>query len=117
MDILRLNGMRFYAYHGVFEQERKEGQPYEVDVELQLDLKKCCESDCLDDGLDYGAVYQTVAREMAVPSDLIEHVAQRICDSIRREYLTVSQVRVRLRKPHPPIASASIANAEVEIIR
>ena len=38
-DIIFLNGMRFYGYHGVLPSENEIGQIFIVDVTLKVDLK------------------------------------------------------------------------------
>jgi len=117
MDLLSLNGMRFYAYHGLYEQENREGQYYEVDLQLSLDLSRVCSTDSLEDGIDYSKVYETVRKEMETPSHLIEHVAERICQSVKRDFPKVKDVTIRLRKPHPPIEGSTIGCAEVVLKR
>ena len=38
-DRLVLKNMVFYGYHGAFAAEKELGQRFEVDLEMQLDLK------------------------------------------------------------------------------
>ena len=38
MDKIFVNGMRFYGYHGVFEEENRLGQRFHVDLMCELDL-------------------------------------------------------------------------------
>ena len=37
-DVLRLRNMRFFAHHGLYPEENRLGQRYEVDVDLIGDL-------------------------------------------------------------------------------
>lgn len=117
MDSLSLNGMKFYAYHGLYEQENRNGQYYEVDLQLSLDLTKVCCSDQIEDSIDYSEVYAVVEHEMKTPSHLIEHIAERICLQVKKKFPKVKNVTIRLRKPHPPIKDATIGNAEVVLSR
>lgn len=38
MDKMFVNGMRFYGYHGVFEEENRLGQRFNIDLMCELDL-------------------------------------------------------------------------------
>lgn len=110
---IRLTDIELFAYHGVFPQERVDGGRYGVEVELEI-TDKAAETDDLNDTVNYAEVYQIVTEEMAIPANLIEHVAWRIAKRIRNTYEVVSQVRVKVTKKKPPIQAANI-NASVEI--
>jgi dihydroneopterin aldolase len=59
-DSIRINGIKGFGYHGVFPEETKNGQEFQVDVELILDLEKASKSDDLADTVDYGAICDLV---------------------------------------------------------
>ncbi|MDR0541854.1 MAG: dihydroneopterin aldolase [Dysgonamonadaceae bacterium] len=103
MQYIELKGMNFHAYHGVMEQERKIGNTFTVDVKLYVDLRKGIASDNLTYTVNYASVYEVIKKEMAIPSNLIEHVAGRIVERIRKNFPTVEQVEIRLAKKNPPI--------------
>lgn len=116
MDFLQLNKLCFHAYHGVYEAERAQGTRFEVDLRLGCQLEKACQSDQLDDTIDYGKLYDCVAAEMQQPVNLIEHLAERICRSIRTHFPEIESVEIRLRKFHPPVAG-QLESAEVILMR
>ena len=100
---LCIKGLKFYAFHGVLEQERKVGGEYLVDIFLDNVGLAATETDRLDDTVNYAAIVELTAREMEQPSDLIEHVAGRIVDSILRNFSTIESGMVSVTKVHPPI--------------
>ena len=53
--------------------------------------------------MNYALVYQTVQREMAIPSRLLECVAKRIIDAVKAEFPPVTSVKVRVCKLNPPL--------------
>jgi dihydroneopterin aldolase len=111
MGKIEVNGLRFYSHHGCMEQETKIGGQYQVDVVITADLGVSGLSDKLDDTVDYCAVHKVVAREMAVPSKLIEHVGRRIVEALKSELELVQGVEVKVTKFSPPIEGdcASVA--------
>lgn len=99
---VKLERMRFYAYHGVMEQERRVGNEFEVTLEVYYPFENALKSDELEDTLNYATLYAIVEREMAEPSKLLERVAGRIIEAINKEFPTVSGGNIKISKLHPP---------------
>ncbi|WP_152286019.1 dihydroneopterin aldolase [Flavicella marina] len=103
MGIIRVENIRAYSYHGCLEEEAKIGSDYRVDIEVKADLTKSCASDKLADTVDYVHVNLIVKEEMAIRSELLEHVAKRIQDRILKEIPIVKRVKTAVSKINPPI--------------
>lgn len=97
---------RFYAYHGVMQQERRVGAEYTVSVSVFYDFSKAAHTDCLDDTISYADIYNKVKAEMAIPSRLLENVAYRIATSIKTHFPNVHNVEVEVVKCNPPMGAA-----------
>ena len=95
--------MEFRAYHGVFPEERRNGNDFVVDFGCEYPAETAAESDRIEDALDYGAVYAVIAREMAVPSNLLENVAARIAKALRSEFPSMGPAEIRIAKKNPPL--------------
>ena len=102
MSWIELKGMIFHAFHGVSAQERKVGTVYTVDLKFELDIQKAAETDHLSDTVNYASIYAIVKEEMAIPSNLIEHVALRIVQHIQTDFPQIKTVEIRLAKQNPP---------------
>ena len=116
-DRIILEGMRFYAYHGGSQEERSLGQPFQVDMEAQLDLSVAGRSDDRDDTVSYTHLYRVVKEVMEEePKNLLETLAEEIA---RRtlESFPVDAVRVQVKKTSPPIKGAVLSGAAVEVYR
>jgi dihydroneopterin aldolase len=103
MDCIELKNMVFHARHGVLEQEKKVGNTFTVSLKLYLDLSAAGQSDRLEDTLNYAEVFEIVKKEMAVPSNLLEHVASRIIQAIRQVFPQIVKIQIRLAKLRPPV--------------
>lgn len=110
MDRIVLRGMRFYGYHGVLPEEREQGQPFEVDLEVELDLSRSRQSDRLKETVDYRLLYRAVQEVVeGEPVNLLEHLAERIRHAVQATLQglpAVSEpgpIRVRVRKPQAPL--------------
>lgn len=104
MDRVALRGLHIRGHHGVFPQEREEGQVFVVDVELGLDTRPAAETDDLTRTVHYGVVAEEIAAVVkGDPVDLIETLAQRIADCCL-SHDPVREVEVTVHKPGAPIA-------------
>ena len=102
--IIELEGMEFHSFHGVLEREKVTGNLFVVDFRGVLDMRAAAESDALEDALNYAEIYDVVAAEMALPSDLLEHVAGRIVKALAAEFPQLESFSVRVSKRRPPVA-------------
>ena len=101
--ILELEGMEFHSFHGVLEREKVSGNLFVVDFRGILDMRAAAQSDALEDALDYSKIYDVVAEQMAVPSELLEHVAGRIVEAIAARFPQLESFSVRVSKRRPPV--------------
>lgn len=106
IDEITLTGVRAYGYHGVFEDERREGQEFVVDVTLYLSTAEAAETDDVTDTVHYGEVAERIVELVGgEPLNLIEGVAARIADDLL-SYDLVRMVSVMVHKPQAPITVA-----------
>ena len=106
--------MKFYAHHGVFEQETQVGGYYTVDVSFALPTLAPTETDELADTVNYAEVYDCVRAEMDRPSRLIEHVAGRILRALRAYRSDLCDLCVTVTKHHPPLGG-EVSDAAVTL--
>lgn len=111
MDRILISGLRALGVHGVLAEEQVRPQPFEIDVELEVDLAAAGVSDDLDDTVDYGAVAEAV--NLVVTSEhfqLLERLAARIaevCCSDPRVLgvsITVKKLAAPVRALHDHVA-------------
>jgi dihydroneopterin aldolase len=110
---IELHGILLHGFHGVLEQERRDGQRFVVDVELDLEHDQATRTDRIEDAVDYREV---VACVEAISDDrafhLLEAFTAAIADALVAEF-PVTAARVRVRKPdvvlEPPVEFAAVA--------
>jgi dihydroneopterin aldolase len=103
MGTIKLKNIRTYSYHGCLIEEGKIGSDYSVDLEVKTNLKQSSISDDLKDTVDYVLLNRIVVEEMAIRSNLLEHVAQRIITRVFKESKAVSAIKLGVSKINPPI--------------
>jgi dihydroneopterin aldolase len=115
-DRITLDSMTFMGTHGVYEEEQHTPQPFEVDVELMLNLEPAGLSDDLAQTIDYGAVFETCRQIVeSTRFDLIEALAEAIAQEVLTGF-PVDEVTVRIRKPKVKLGG-TLRSAGVEIRR
>jgi dihydroneopterin aldolase len=117
-DEILLEGLQFYAYHGVNPEERTQGQRFLVDVTLEANLRLAGQTDDLNRTISYSAVYKRVkATVEGEPKALVEAVAEAIAVDLLRTYTATTAVTVTVRKPEVAIKGSFLAAAGVRIRR
>ena len=103
MDRVALRGLRARGYHGVFPEERREGQTFVVDLVLGLDTRPAAADDDLAKTVHYGIVAEeVVAVVQGEPVNLIETLAERVAQ-VCLKHEGVQEVEVTVHKPDAPI--------------
>ncbi len=103
MDEITLTGLRVFGRHGVYDDERRDGQYFVVDFTLHIDARPAAATDDVVDTVHYGEAAQQVAEIVAgEPVDLLETLAARIADALLASP-RVQRVRVTVHKPDAPI--------------
>jgi dihydroneopterin aldolase len=116
-DAVVLRGLRVVGTHGVLAEEQTRAQPFEVDLELSVDLTAAAASDALDDTVDYGAVASVAAGVVANERfALLERLAGRIADAVLGLDSRIAAVEVTVTKLRPPVP-VDLASAAVRLTR
>lgn len=103
-DSISISGMEFYGRHGVLAEENALGQRFVVDIKLYIDLQKAGKTDDLNDTVNYAQVYDCVKRIVeGEPVKLLESLADRIIQSVLKEFSQIEGVKITLHKPGAPI--------------
>ncbi len=116
MGQIRIEQMEFYSFHGCFEEERIVGNSFIVDLLMETDMKRACETDRIDDALNYQTAYDLVKLEMKEKSYLLEHIACRILDALFKKFPNLDKATVKVSKMTPPMGG-KIKAVSIEISR
>jgi 7,8-dihydroneopterin aldolase/epimerase/oxygenase len=107
---IELHGIVLRGYHGVHEEERRFGQAFVYDVELEVGERGA--NDRLEDAVDYRDVAAVVREVNEQPVNLLEALATTLADELFARF-PVESVRVRVRKPEVKPAGVELDYAAV----
>jgi dihydroneopterin aldolase len=92
-----------YGHHGVFEHERRDGQDFLVDAELEMSTAAAAAADDLADTVDYGDLATRLAAVISGEAvNLLETLAARLADECLADP-RVEAATVTVHKPQAPI--------------
>lgn len=116
-DQIIISGISAVGFHGVFPEERRDGQIFIVDLKLKMDLAPAGESDDLDKTINYASVAEVTVEEITgAPVSLIETLATRISKRLLRDFDLLDSVTVTVHKPQAPV-SVKFSDISVSIER
>jgi dihydroneopterin aldolase len=98
-----LEDMCFHAYHGVYPEERRDGNEFLVNLRLKVDITQAARTDNVADTINYAEVCSLVKKEMDIPSNLLEHVCMRISDALFKSFPNIESLHLKLSKKQPPM--------------
>jgi len=116
-DKISIKGIKGFGYHGVFDFEKRDGQDFFVDLDIDIDLSRASRSDVLTDSVDY-SLLTAIAKEAIekLQFDLIERLAGFIADTIKENFSAIEKIAVTVHKPSAPVQE-SVTDIAVTICR
>lgn len=96
-----LNNLEFFAYHGLYDFEKRDGGTFFVDIEVEEPVRSSYET--LDDVINYEELFSVAEARMAEPKEFIEEVARLILSDIKHRFPLALKASVKLTKASPPI--------------
>ncbi|MCE1155288.1 MAG: dihydroneopterin aldolase [Bacteroidales bacterium] len=103
MGKIVLENMEFFGFHGVMSHEKELGNTFVVTLEIEVDTQKAGLTDHLDDTVNYQLIYNTIRKQMEIPSKLLEHLAHRISDKLLNKFPRIQELTLCLSKLNPPL--------------
>lgn len=108
-DILFIHGLRVDTIIGIYDWEKQAEQPLIFDIELSTSLVDSAQSDAINDTVNYKTVSDDIIEWVkASRFELIETLAEQLCQRLFNHYPKVSEIALTLNKPHAVIAANSV---------
>ncbi|GAB3021131.1 dihydroneopterin aldolase [Niabella terrae] len=101
---LHLQKLRFFAYHGVYEQEKRLGNDFELNISISFRTDKELIED-LQDTINYAAVYELAKSEMLHPRELLETFLSQLAQKIKNQFPQIARQKLVLYKLSMPMVN------------
>ncbi len=99
---IHLNNLCFFAFHGIYAEERLLGNDFEVNIEVgytPISIPVLY----INDTINYVEVYELVKQRMSTPTSLLETLATDIASAILAQFSLAEEVIISINKVRPPI--------------
>lgn len=104
MDQIFIEGLQVYGYHGVYEQEKNDGQMFLVDCVIETSFAEAVHSDDLSNTVDYGNVCLFIKKYFTEKSyDLLETAAHELATALMYAFPGIQALQLKITKPNAPI--------------
>ena len=99
--LIRLNGIKIFAHHGVYEEELINGNNFQVDIDVDIALNEPVKH--LSETVDYVILYNVVRKRMSHPTKLLETLVVDLANEIGDSDIRIKGVSLTIKKLSPPI--------------
>ena len=114
IQLVALEQVAFFAYHGFYEAEQVMGTTFLVDVRVSFCLHEASCTEELASTVNYEQLYAIVALAMNTTQKLLESVVKTIFDAIQQQFSFLDKIEVVIRKQNLPM-QGRIGNALVQL--
>ena len=101
---IELKQLRFFAYHGLYKNEKELGGQFEIDLSVSFYPAEN-EIRAIKNTINYEQLFEFLKHEMQETRDLLETLAMEITEKIHLQFPKVKKVGIIITKLNPPIVS------------
>ena len=99
---IELKGLHFFAFHGLYAEERKTGNEFEVNLAISYQPSSGIITD-ISDTVNYAVLFELLKSEIQKPRDLLETLVMEITEIIHLSFPQIKKVKISVIKLYPPI--------------
>lgn len=99
---LHLEKLRFFAYHGLYELEKRIGNEFELDVLLAFKQEKPLVQH-INDTINYAIVFDIIKEEMQQPRELLETFISELALRLKNNFPQICKTNITIYKRTVPI--------------
>jgi len=111
---IELHNLRFFAHHGMYEEEKKVANEFEVDLEVSFQAPETITS--INESINYIKLYELVKKFMLQEQQLLETIAMNITNAIHEQFPQVKKISLTITKKYPPVINFS-GNVAVSYVK
>ena len=108
-----LDKIKIFGFHGVYEEEKNNGQNFEIDIILTVEVSTFLKDD-IKSVINYSDIFEEVKNIFNTKKfNLIEVLAYNIANSINQKF-DIKTTKVLISKPNAPM-NGNIKSVKVEV--
>lgn len=100
---ISLTSLRFHAFHGLYQEEQKTGNEFEVTLRVTIPAGSSTPNN-IKSTINYVDLYELIQKVMQEPKELLETVAEQMAEKIHTRFANIKSIEISIDKLAPPIA-------------
>lgn len=101
---ISLHKLVFNSFHGVYDEEKKIGNDFEVNLDVYFHESVPMITQ-LDETINYAALFELVKERMALPEPLLETLAMDIATQAKQQFPVIVEINVSISKINMPLTN------------
>jgi dihydroneopterin aldolase len=100
---IELKKLRFLAFHGLYAEERKTGNEFEINLSVSFRPSSGTITG-IADTVNYAELYQLLKTEMQKPRHLLETFLMEMAEVIHVAFPRIKKIEISITKLHVPVS-------------
>jgi dihydroneopterin aldolase len=100
--IIQLHNLRFFGYHGLYEEEKILGNEFELNIWMKVKVSEE-KKVSIHDTINYTTVYELLKEIFNQREELLETICINISNAIKDKFPELKKLSIQIVKLHPPI--------------
>lgn len=102
MVTVHLHNVIIFAYHGMYDEEKINGNTFEINLDILYDDKESAFEN-IEHTISYEDLYKIVKSQMQIATPLLEKVCLQIINNIKNDHPSVKEASITMYKLQAPI--------------
>src|SRR5829696_9755943 len=99
---IQLHHLRLHGEHGMYEEERRIGNEFEVNISIDVKAPKE-KLTSIEDTINYAEVFRITREIFSDRKLLLETLAMEIAEALKAEFQAIKKLQIQISKLAPPI--------------
>ncbi len=102
MLTIELKNLSFYAYHGLYQEEKIIGNTFIINLSVSY-IPTVTVIKNIEETINYVSLYEIVKHKMSVTTPLLETVAMEVAEDIYKAFPQIKKIAISIAKAKLPI--------------
>ena len=104
MNEIIIKNLKIFAYHGVHEFEKTNGQNFVIDATCKTEKLSGYKTDKIEDTVSYSLIIKSIKNSMLNKiNNLLEYTAEKIVGDLFKNFSKIEEIELTIKKPEAPI--------------
>jgi len=99
---IQLHHLHLHAEHGMYEEERRIGNEFEVNISVEVKAPKE-KLTSIEDTINYAEVFRITREIFSDRKLLLETLAMEIAEALKAAFQPIRKIQIQIIKLNPPI--------------